>query len=141
MRAIIQGFNKTLENYQLGENIIAIGNVPHMWLFKHGNCIIHHGGMGTTATAIYLGVPSIVIPHITDQFYWANRVYELNLGPKPIRSKDLSEDTLVNAINRVKNNYEQFSNSAKVLSKKIQVENGLEKTIELIRNKIDIKNI
>lgn len=140
MRAIIQGFNKSLENYQLGENILTIGNVPHTWLFKHGYCLIHHGGMSTTATAIYSGIPSIVIPHITDQYFWANRVYELNLGPKPIYSKALSEDTLVDAINRVKNNYEQFSNSTKVLAEKVQVENGLEKTIELIRNILDLQN-
>lgn len=89
MRAIIQGFNRTLENYQLGENIIAIGNVPHTWLFKHGYCIIHHGGMSTTATSIYSGVPSIVIPHITDQYFWAKMVYKLKLGPRPIPSKDL----------------------------------------------------
>lgn len=134
MRAIIQGFNKTLANYKLGDNIIAVGSIPHTWLFKRGYCIIHHGGMSTTATAIYSGVPAIVIPHITDQFYWANRVYELNLGPKPIRSKDLSEDSLVNAITIVKNNYEQFSNSSKSLANKLKTENGLDKTVELINN-------
>ena len=140
MRAIIQGFNKTLENYQLGENIIAIGDVPHTWLFKYGYCVIHHGGMSTTATSIYSGVPSIVIPHITDQYFWANRIYELQLGPNPIPSKDLREATLINAINGVKNNYEQFSNSAKVLAEKIHVENGLEKTIELIKNILELQN-
>lgn len=134
MRAIIQGFNKTLKNYKLGDNIIAVGSIPHTWLFKYGYCIIHHGGMSTTATAIYSGIPEIVIPHITDQFYWANRVYELNLGPKPIHSKDLSEDSLVNAINNLKNNYEQFSNSSKLLSNKLQLEKGLDKTVELINN-------
>jgi len=134
MRAIIQGFNKTLINYKLTENIIAIGSIPHEWLFKHGYCIIHHGGMSTTATVIYAGIPQIVIPHITDQFYWAAKVYELNLGPKPIHSKDLSEATLIEALNRVKNNYEQFSNSSKLLSNEIQTEKGLDKTVELINN-------
>lgn len=136
MRAIIQGFNKTLENYQLGENIIAIGNVPHTWMFKYGYCIIHHGGMSTTATAIYSGIPSIVIPHITDQYFWANRVYELKVGPKPIPSKDLSVDSLVNAINVIKNNYEQFNNSAKLLAEMVKGENGLEKTMELIEGTV-----
>lgn len=141
MRAIIQGFNKTLKNYKLGENIITVGSIPHTWLFKHGYCIIHHGGMSTTATAIYSGIPEIVIPHITDQFYWANRVYELNLGPKPIRSQDLSEDALVNAIISVKNNYEQYSNSSKLLSNKLQAEKGLDKTVELINNILNKQEI
>ncbi len=141
MRVIIQGFTKTLENYKLGDNIIEVESIPHTWLFKRGYCIIHHGGMSTTATAIYSGVPAIVIPHITDQFYWAKRVYELNLGPKPIRSKDLSEDSLVNAINIVKNNYEQFSNSSKTLANKLKSENGLDKTIELINNILCIQDI
>ncbi|MBU5483399.1 glycosyltransferase [Clostridium sp. MSJ-11] len=141
MRAIIQGFNKTLESYKLEENILAVGSIPHTWLFKYGYCIIHHGGMSTTATAILSGVPAIVIPHITDQFYWAKRVYELNLGPKPIPSKDLSKDILVNAINSVKNNYEQFSNSSIQLANKLQTENGLDKTVELISNILGIQDI
>ncbi|MGB4589546.1 MAG: glycosyltransferase [Clostridiaceae bacterium] len=142
-RAIIQGFNKTLENYKLGENIIAVGSLPHAWLFKQGYCIIHHGGMSTTATAIYSGIPQIVIPHITDQFYWGNRVFELELGPQPIPRKDLTEDTLIEAISCVNHHYEHFSHSATLLSRKIQTENGLDKTVELInqilnKDKIDM---
>ena len=35
-RAIIQGFQKTLKDYDLPETMIACGSVPHSWLFGQG---------------------------------------------------------------------------------------------------------
>ena len=28
------------------------------------------------------GIPALVIPHLVDQFYWRQRVYELGAGPQ-----------------------------------------------------------
>ena len=41
-RAIIQGFQKTLQNYELPETMISCGSVPHSFLFKHCLFVIHH---------------------------------------------------------------------------------------------------
>ena len=35
------------------------GPVPHTWLFPRCSVIVHHGGAGTTATALYAGVPQV----------------------------------------------------------------------------------
>lgn len=35
-RAIIQGFQKTLKNYELPDTMVACGSVPHSWLFGQG---------------------------------------------------------------------------------------------------------
>jgi UDP:flavonoid glycosyltransferase YjiC (YdhE family) len=141
MRGIIQGFNRTLETYKLPENIIRVGTVPHSWLFKYAYCVIHHGGFGTTASTIKAGVPSIVIPHVLDQYYWGNKVYELKLGPAPLKSKDLSQKKLLNAISTLKKNYTEISNNAKLLSKQIQTEDGLEKTIRLINDMLKVETV
>jgi UDP:flavonoid glycosyltransferase YjiC (YdhE family) len=42
---------------------------------------VQHGGSGTTHTALRYGRPSLVIPHIIDQFFWNRRVAELGAGP------------------------------------------------------------
>ena len=34
-RAIIQGFQKTLKDYELPDTMIAVGSVPHSWLFRN----------------------------------------------------------------------------------------------------------
>ena len=43
---------------------------------------MHHGGAGTTATAARAGVPQLVVPHMTDQFFWRHRLTQLGLTPR-----------------------------------------------------------
>jgi sterol 3beta-glucosyltransferase len=138
MRAVLQGFNKTLKNYSLPENVISVGSIPHSWLFKQAYCVIHHGGFGTTAAALAAGVPSITIPHVLDQYLWANKIHEMGAGMKPIHSKDLNEQTLIERINLLKESYTVISNNVKALSENIKTENGLEKTIDLIAHILNL---
>ena len=42
--------------------------------------IIHHGGMGTTHSAVKHGVPQIVVPHAADQRIQGRRVAEAKVG-------------------------------------------------------------
>lgn len=133
MRAIIQGFNKTLQNYSLPENVISIGNVPHSWLFQQAYCVIHHGGFSTTATVLKAGVPSIVIPHVLDQNLWAQKVYELKAGAKPLKSKKISQQLLIERIRYIKKNYKDVYENLKVISRKINNEQGLQKAVKLIK--------
>ena len=58
-RAIIQGFQKSLINYELPETMLACGSVPHSWLFRRGYAVIHHCGFGTSVAAMLYGIPSI----------------------------------------------------------------------------------
>jgi vancomycin aglycone glucosyltransferase len=59
---------------------IAIGDVSHDLLFPRVAAVVHHGGAGTTAAAARAGVPQVVTPMFSDQFYWANRIVDLGLG-------------------------------------------------------------
>jgi hypothetical protein len=53
--------------------------------------IVHHGGAGTTAAGLRAGVPSIVIPHASDQFgrgiVFMNSVWVLNLFEEQISQR------------------------------------------------------
>lgn len=133
MRAIIQGFNKSLENFTLPNNILKIDNVSHNYLFKNAFAVIHHGGFGTTSSVIKAGIPSIVIPHALDQYEWAHKIYDLKLSPKPIYSKNLNEELLTNSISSLKMNYNKLIQNAKILSDKVNNENSLKNTIDLIK--------
>ena len=59
---------------------IAIGEVNHQVLFKRVAAIVHHGGAGTTHTAVRGGASQVVIPQHYDQYYWAGRVQQLGIG-------------------------------------------------------------
>jgi UDP:flavonoid glycosyltransferase YjiC (YdhE family) len=68
--------------------------VPHCLVFPHCDAIIHHGGAGTTHSAARSGKPQMVVPLILDQFYWANRVRELGIGPGGVQIKSVSKRQL-----------------------------------------------
>ncbi len=69
---------------ELGDDILAVGDVPHDWLFPRTAGVIHHGGAGTTGAGLRAGVPSAVVSHIGDQPYWGRRVSELGVGSPPV---------------------------------------------------------
>ena len=51
--------------------------------------VIHHGSVGTTHEVVRAGKPSFAIPHMGDQFFWAQTLNERGLGPPPVRYDDL----------------------------------------------------
>jgi sterol 3beta-glucosyltransferase len=132
MRAIIQGFNKTLTDYKLPETIISAGSIPHSWLFKQGYCVIHHCGFGTSASSLLYGIPTISVPHVLDQFAFAEHLYKLKVSVTPIKASKLNEEKLISAINALKANYSEIHDCVKDLAKKMQEENGLENAVKLI---------
>ena len=131
-RAIIQGFQKTIKDYELPDTMIACGSIPHSWLFKQGYAVIHHCGFGTASAAMIYGIPSIPVPFILDQTGFAMQLEQNNVAVKMIQAKDLNEERLIEAINELDANYAALSQSAKALSEKLQSEHGLETAVELI---------
>ncbi len=59
---------------------IAVGDVNQQALFPRVAVAVHHGGAGTTVAAARAGVPQVVVPLFSDQFYWAARVSALGIG-------------------------------------------------------------
>jgi UDP:flavonoid glycosyltransferase YjiC (YdhE family) len=77
---------------------IAIGDVPHEWLFPRLAAVIHHAGAGTTAAGLRAGIPAVTVPKLGDQPFWAARLAALGAGPGPIRHARLSAAGLTAAI-------------------------------------------
>ena len=80
------------------QSIFQIDSVPHEWLFPKLAAIVHHGGAGTTGASLRSGAPSVLVPFFCDQFLWANRVAELNAGPKAVPYAGLTVEKLAGAI-------------------------------------------
>ena len=59
-----------------------IDRVPYAWIFPKIYAVVHHGGSGTTHTALKYGCASMIIPHIIDQFAWNDIVARQGVGPK-----------------------------------------------------------
>jgi len=136
-RAIIQGFHKTLENYELPDSMIAVGSIPHSWLFRQAKFVIHHCGFGTTAATMIYGVPSIPVPHVLDQLGFAMQLEKKDVSTKPLKAKDLSEQTIIAAIEDMNSTYAVKKRNAESISEKISTEHGVENAVELIAEEME----
>ncbi len=136
VRAIIQGFQKSLKDYELPDTMIACGSVPHSWLFKQGKFVIHHCGFGTSSATMIYGIPSIPVPHVLDQLGFAMQLEKIDVATRHIRSKDLNEQVIISAIEEMKQTYDIKKRNAESISEIIQAENGLNEAVRLIGNMI-----
>lgn len=118
-----------ISNEDLPDSVFKIDSIPHSWLFPQMTAIVHHGGAGTTAAALRSGVPSIVIPFITDQPFWGHRVTQLGVSPKPIPKKKLTVERLATAI-RTAVEDEAMRQRAAVLGQKIRSEDGIYQAVK-----------
>jgi UDP:flavonoid glycosyltransferase YjiC (YdhE family) len=77
------------------------------------------------------GIPTLVLPHIADQFYWGQRVYELGVGPKPIQRAKLEVRGLAKALEALVRD-EKIREVAARLGGQIRAEKGIEAAVRLI---------
>ncbi|MCX5214376.1 glycosyltransferase [Kitasatospora sp. NBC_00240] len=81
-----------------GDDLLAIGDVPHDWLFPRTAAVVHHAGAGTTGAALRAGVPAVPVPVMADQPFWAARLHRLGVAPRPLPFQDLGAENLAAAI-------------------------------------------
>jgi sterol 3beta-glucosyltransferase len=99
-RGILLGGWGALGDGVLPDDVLAIDECPHEWLFPQTAAVVHHGGAGTTGAALRGGTPSIVVPLGFDQPFWAGRVAALRVGPSSISRRRLTASWLSDAISR-----------------------------------------
>lgn len=137
VRAILQGWDAdTLKSLGAPSTVYAAGSMPHDWLFKQVSAIVHHGGFGTTAAGLRSGVPSIVIPHIIDQYYWGQRVFELGVGPKFISRGKLTAENLAAAIERSLTDQRLRTKAAELGAAICGEGDGVLEAVKLVENSI-----
>ena len=71
-----------------------VERIPYDWIFPKVYAVIHHGGSGTTHTALKYGCASMIIPHIIDQFLWNVLISNKGVGPKGMPIKKFSTKLL-----------------------------------------------
>ena len=130
-RAVISKFWDEPSEFSNSDDIFFITKYPHLKLFPHMAAVIHHGGAGTTASSAVSGVPQIIVPHILDQYYWGNQIYQSKLGPSPIWRSQLTAKKLAAAIRECLSN-QQIRKRAKEASEAIREKNSLEITVREI---------
>ena len=133
VRAVLQGWDPALlASLGASSHVYPAGSLPHGWLFGEAAAVVHHGGFGTTAAGLRSGVPSIVIPHIIDQFAWGQMVHELGAGPPPISRTKLSPRALAQAIEAALHDERVIAKAASVGQAIRDEPDGVSEAVKLI---------
>ncbi|HVT66184.1 MAG TPA: glycosyltransferase [Trebonia sp.] len=111
------------------DDVIVIGEAPHEWLFPKMAAVVHHAGAGTTGAGLRAGVPTVSVPMITDQPFWARRINALGAGPAAVPYKKLGAEALGAAIKDAVTR-ESYRERAQAISQRLAREDG---TLPVIR--------
>ncbi len=119
----------------LPDDICLIDSAPHDWLFPQMAAVVHHGGAGTTGAGVRSGVPSFAIPFFADQYFWADRLARLRVGPKPIPQNKLTANNLAQAIRTATTNH-TIKRRAAAIGNRVRAEDGVARAIEVFTNRV-----
>jgi sterol 3beta-glucosyltransferase len=120
-----------LEKAKLSPNIYVLKDVPHAWLFPRVSAVVHHGGSGTTGAGLRAGAPSVLVPYLGDQPFWAQRVAELGVGSQPIPRRQLTAPRLAEAITSAITDT-GIQTRVRSLGEHIRAEDGIGKAVEIL---------
>ncbi len=82
----------------LGGDVLVVSSAPHAAVLPHAAVAIHHGGAGTVHAATRAGTPSVLVPFLADQPFWARLLHRSGLTGPPLDRDRLTADGVHAAI-------------------------------------------
>lgn len=109
-------------------DVLVRDSVPHALVLPRVAVAVHHGGAGTTHAALRAGTPSVIMPFLADQPWWARRLHSLGLGPKALSRKTTNPTVISQALLGALD----FVGAVEKVADTMVLENGLGNTLTLI---------
>ncbi len=130
VRGILLGEQYAPHAGGLPPSMVWAGAVDHEWLFARCAAVVHHGGAGTVAATLRAGLPSVVVPHIIDQYTWARQLHELGAAAAPIPRRRLTAERLAKALREVLGSPAMRARALE-LGEQISQEEGIARALEV----------
>ena len=111
-------------------DVMVRESVNHGTVLPHIQLAIHHGGSGTVHAFLRAGVPSVIMPFIADQPWWAWRLHRAGLGPKAISPNCRSSNQLVSALEQANLARREVAAASQAMAG----EGGTTRAVELIES-------
>jgi sterol 3beta-glucosyltransferase len=116
-------------------DVLFIDSVSHSSLFPLVKVVLHHGGIGTTHAALRAGTPSVIVPFIVDQPWWAHKLYKQKLGPKSLPLRKLRSKNVSKRITQALT----YKQNVIGVSQKMSEDKGIEETLRILKGYLDNK--
>ena len=116
----------------LPDSALYVPPVPFDRLFPRVAGVVHHGGVGTTATSLRAGIPSFGVPGFFDQQFWTSRVAALGAGPRPVAARRMTEARFEAAIAQLVGDASIRERAAE-LGRRIRCERGVDEAVVHLR--------
>jgi sterol 3beta-glucosyltransferase len=139
-KVVLQAGWAGLGSTALPSNVHLAKFVPHSWLFPRAACVVHHGGAGTTASALRAGVPQTIVWHVGDQPAWARRTKDCGVSPGSVFHRKLGARWLRQAIDRMLSD-QAMQAAASGLGEAVRQENGVTTAADLIERAVALPEL
>jgi len=106
----------------LSEDIAAFDYAPYSQVFSRAACVVHQGGVGTTAQVLRAGVPHLIMPYSHDQPDNAARCRRAGVA-EMIGRKQYRASTAAEAIGKILKDPKYLENAVQ-LRRIVAIENG-----------------
>ncbi len=83
------------------EHVFVISDIPYDWLFGKVKAVVHHGGSGTTHSALRFKKKQLIIPHIADQYLWNRLIHKAGYGPIGFPIKAFNKELFKNSLQKL----------------------------------------
>lgn len=91
-RALVGAGWSAYEDTSAREHVFIASTFDHEQVLPRCSAAVHHGGAGTTHTAVRAGLPSLVCSLFGDQPFWGHRIERLGIG-RTLRFQKLKPTT------------------------------------------------
>jgi UDP:flavonoid glycosyltransferase YjiC (YdhE family) len=134
-RAILQLPWDNTSVFDTDNRFFKVMRTPYKKVFPRCAAVVHHGGAGTTQSALLAGRPSIIVAHVSDQFFWGAELARLGVGGKTLKRRGLKPRQLAAAVAQVLEN-PNIAYRATALGRRMAEENGVATAIDLIERQL-----
>ncbi|MBI5512839.1 MAG: glycosyltransferase family 1 protein [Deltaproteobacteria bacterium] len=123
LRVLVQAPASLVERAPRHPRLCYVQHCPHAQVFPRCSVIVHHGGAGTTQSSLLAGRPSVVVPHVTDQYLWGSVLHRQGAGSSPLRRTWLTAGRLAKRLRWVLDRPEVTAR-AEALARELRAEDG-----------------
>jgi sterol 3beta-glucosyltransferase/vancomycin aglycone glucosyltransferase len=131
-RAIIQ----SEIDHPPSRDVLFIKRTPHAHVFPRCAAVVHHAGAGTTHAALGAGVPSVTVPHVSDQFAWADELQRLGAAPAALTRTKLTAGGLADRIRQTVGN-QRMKAAAESIQRRMANDDGPRTAAVMIERAMD----